>query len=145
MAVLKVFSTIIYAIDKYELTLVSLLDLAAAIDTVDIVSCDSGYRGNSKLMGMSLNSLIYIVERSQTVYPADTLTTPRKLTRRIPQGSVLWPLLFIPYTADIGLLIGATVYFTSITRRHANLTLSMPTQTLIDLHRLTFKGELEAT
>ena len=111
-----------------------------------IVSCDSGYRGNLELMGMSLNSLIYISLRDHSpCTPADTLTTPRKLTCRVPQWSVLWPLLFILYTAYIGLLIGATVYFTSITRGHAYLTLSMPTQTLTDLHQLTFKGELKAT
>ena len=76
---------------------------------------------------------------------ADTSTTPRKLTSGVSQGFVLWPLLFILYTADIDLLVEATVYFTTANQmaRKFNIIDADP-DTVTDLQRLTFEGESEA-
>ena len=47
----------------------------------------------------------YLSERTQSVCLAGEMTAQRKLVCGVPQGSVLGTLLFILYTADIGLLI----------------------------------------
>ena len=44
----------------------------------------------------------YLKDRTQSVFLSGNTTTARKLTMNVPQGSVLGPLLFTLYTADIG-------------------------------------------
>ena len=49
----------------------------------------------------------YLKDRAQSVFLSGYTTTPQKLTTGVPQGSVLWLLLFTLYTADIGIVIKA--------------------------------------
>ena len=49
----------------------------------------------------------YLTDRSQSVHLGGVTTDPRKILCGVPQGSVLGPLLFTLYTADIGLIIKA--------------------------------------
>ena len=47
----------------------------------------------------------YLTDRSQSVHLAGVTTDPMKILCEVPQGSVLGPLLFTLYTADMGLII----------------------------------------
>ena len=49
----------------------------------------------------------YLTDRSQSVHLAEDTTEPRTILCGATQGSVLGPLLFTMYTADIGLIIKA--------------------------------------
>ena len=105
-AVLKVFSDIIDAIDKGELALLSLLDLSAAFDTVDHHILRQRLQRSFGVDRTAIQGFdSYLTERIQSVCLAGEMTASRKLVCGVPQGSVLGSLLFILYTADIGLLI----------------------------------------
>ena len=105
-AVLKVFWDIIDTIDKGQLALLSLLDLSAAFDTVDHHSIRQQLQRSFGVDGIAIQWFdSYLTKRTQSVCLAGEMTASRKLVCGVPQGSVLGPLLFILYTADIGLLI----------------------------------------
>ena len=101
-AVLKVLSDILDAVDSQQVTLLGLLDMSAAFDTVDhhilMQRLEVSY-------GISERSLQWIrsflTDRSQVVSSAGGQSSPQRLTCGVPQGSVLGPLLFVIYTADV--------------------------------------------
>ena len=107
-ALLKVFSDLIAAMDNGRLVLLSVLDLSAAFDTVDH---DILHQRMSTLFGITGKSLqwfhSYLKDLARSVFLSGDTTTPLKITTGVPQGSVLGPLLFTLYTADIGTIIKA--------------------------------------
>ena len=86
--------------------LLSLLDLSAAFDFVDndilLARLRQSYGFDSSVYDW-LSS--YLSERSQHVRSSGKSTASQTITYGVPQGSVLGPLLFVPYTADIGRII----------------------------------------
>ena len=105
-AVLKVFSDIVDAIEKGEFALLTLLDLSAAFDTVDheilLKRLSTTFGINSVALQWFRS---YMADRTQSVHLGSDFTSPRPVTCGVPQGSVLGPILFSLYTADIGKLI----------------------------------------
>ena len=105
---LKVFSDIIDSIEKGNFALLCLLDLSAAFDTVyhEIIE-----QRLTRSFGIKDRALIwfdsYPIDRSLSVHLVEDATEPRTILCGVPQGSVLGPLLFTMYTADIGLIIKA--------------------------------------
>ena len=105
-AVFKVYSDLIDSISNGRLALLCLLDLTAAFDTVDqhiLLRCldiTFGFRGSILSWLES-----YLDGRTQSVLLNGQSTVPRSVVCGVPQGSVLGPLLFTLYTADIGRII----------------------------------------
>jgi hypothetical protein len=104
--VLKVLSDILLAVDAGDLSALALLDLSAAFDTVDhnilLRRLETSYR----LGGMVLHWFrTYLVGRRQCVRFGSSASRSSSVVCGVPQGSVLGPILFLLYTADLEPLI----------------------------------------
>ena len=101
-ALLKVISDIIDAADGKMVTLLSLLDMSAAFDTVDfqilLRRLEITYGIGGKVLGWFTS---FLSDRTQTVTFAGDRSAPTRLLCGVPQGSVLGPLLFVLYAADV--------------------------------------------
>lgn len=105
-AVLKVLADILLAIDGGDLAGLALLDLSAAFDTVDYdvllrrLQTTYGVGGVVQAWFRS-----YLTDRRQYVKLRTGRSSVFRLLCGVPQGSVLGPILFLLYTADLVLLI----------------------------------------
>lgn len=101
-ALLKVQNDILQAMDKQQVTLLVLLDLSAAFDTIDhkdllkILSDDFGVVGNASQWFKS-----YLSSRKQRVKVGSSLSNDFDLQCGVPQGSCLGPILFICYASKL--------------------------------------------
>ena len=105
MAVLKVVSDIIDAIANGKITLLSLLDLTAAFNTVDHSILLQHLETTFSFNDVILQRSIHIYWIGQSVHANGKSTRALKVIYGVPQGSVLGAMLFTLYTADIGGLI----------------------------------------
>ena len=100
-AVFKVLSNVYVAADTGDVTLLALLDLSAAFDTVDhqilLERLINQYGFKDTVIGWFRS---YLTDWSQTVYYNGEASTETSISCGIPQGSVLEPALFILYSAD---------------------------------------------
>ena len=100
-ALLKIYNDLLRATDRGELIALCFLDLSAAFDT------DHGLflkRLENKfgIVGQALKWFkSYLTDRSFSVMYLSELSTTTFLVCSVPQGSVLGPLLFILYTAEL--------------------------------------------
>ena len=101
-ATLKVLSDILDAVDSRETTLLSLLDMSAAFDTVDFEILLRRLETSFSLGGTVLKWLTsFVTGRTQAVEFDGVTSPPVTLICGVPQGSVLGPLLFVLYVADV--------------------------------------------
>ena len=105
-ALLKVTNDILTALDRGDITFLTLLDLSAAFDTIDhtllfqILSHRYGITGTALRWFQS-----YLTHRTQSVNIQNVTSSPASLIFGVPQGSVLGPILFIMYTQPLHSLI----------------------------------------
>jgi hypothetical protein len=101
-ALLKIISDIIDAADEKKVTLLSLLDMSAAFDTVDFqillrrLETTYGIGGKALCWFSS-----FLSDRKQIVAFAGACSCSTHLVCGVPQGSVLGPLLFVLYAAGV--------------------------------------------
>ena len=105
-AVLKVLADILLAIDRGDLAVLALLDLSAAFDTVDHDTLLRRLETSYGLAGSVISWFrSYLDGRTQSVRCRSSSSKPTRLHCGVPQGSVLGPILFLLYTADLLQLI----------------------------------------
>ena len=124
-AVLHVLSDILLAIDRGDLAALILLDLTAAFDTVDHDILLQRLQMSFGINDVALQWFqSYLLGRSQYVRRGNARSTIVTLMCGVPQGSVLGPILFIMYTADLVSVIeshGLSPHMYRVRRRYSGL------------------------
>ena len=100
-ALCKIYNDLVHTVCLGRASLLVLLDLSAAFDTVDHQLLLNDFR-NSGVRDFALNLLkSYISEREQRVVVGEAQSEPMFLHSGVSQGSVLGPLLFTAYTSSL--------------------------------------------
>ena len=101
-ALLKVHNDILLAMDQRRVTLLVLLDLSAAFDTVDVSLLLKRLETDFGICGKVLSWLsTYLIGRKQCVLINNIKSGVASVPCGVPQGSVLGPLLFSLYTSPL--------------------------------------------
>ena len=105
-ALLRVFNDILRSIDQRKVTILVLLDLSAAFDTVDHNILLQRLHTRFGISGTALDWFKdYLANRRQRVSVNGSLSDPVQVKCGVPQGSVLGPLLFLAYISPLGDII----------------------------------------
>ena len=107
-ALLKVTSDILDSLDSSDISILTLLDLSAAFDTIDHQILLSRLNSLYGISGSALNWFSsYLSDRKLSVLVNDIYSDSSSLTCGVPQGSVLGPVLFILYTKPLSTLLNS--------------------------------------
>ncbi len=105
-ALLKVLNDILISCDSVDFAVLVLLDLTAAFDTVDHAILIDRLEHCIGLRGIVLYWFkSYLANRSFSVKMGEHYSRNASLTCRVPQGSILSPLLFPLYMLPLGLIV----------------------------------------
>ena len=105
-SLVKLVNNILWAMEKQLVTVVVILDLSAAFDTVDhdllleVLEKQYGIVGTARQWYTS-----YLKPRSFKVSIKGTTSQPRQLDYSVPQGSVQGAFLFIAYASTLDLVV----------------------------------------
>jgi len=101
-AVLKVITDVLRAADRGEVTLLCMLDLSCAFDTVDHGILLDRLQCAFGVQGVAISWIeSFLQARTQSVHIANQQSSTMKLVCGVPKGSVLGPILFLVYCADV--------------------------------------------
>ena len=128
---LKVVDDILIGFDKNSGTILLLLDLSAAFDTVDIDKLLNILEKEFGITGIALKWFhSFLTNRKQRVRIHDSLSEYLDVLFGVPQGSVLGPVLFNLYAKSLYNVIGAAGFETSgyADDSNARLTFSLTFQ-----------------
>jgi len=99
---LRVWSDILTAADRRQVTLLGLLDMSAAFDCVDHDLLLQRLQLGFGLIGVVLEWIrSFPRSRTQQVLHNGCASTVQQLLFGVPQGSVLGLLLYVLYTAEL--------------------------------------------
>ena len=99
---LQLFNDIVRAIDSGCVSALVLLDLSAAFDTIHHSTLNTVLHDRFGVTSSALDWFdSYHANRTQSVHIGLQSSAPRKLTRGVPQGSIIGPVEFISYTEDL--------------------------------------------
>jgi hypothetical protein len=105
-ALLHVTNCLLSSVDQGQVSILTLLDLSAAFDTIDH---DILLMRLSTTFGVSDSALqwlrSYITDRFMTFTVNNITSAPKRLDFGVPQGSVLGPLLFVLYTHPLSQIV----------------------------------------
>ncbi|KAK7113027.1 hypothetical protein V1264_012392 [Littorina saxatilis] len=105
-ALVRVMNDLLRAMDGGNLSILTLLDLSAAFDTIDHQILLDRLHLSFGLSGTALTWFqSYLSDRTQTVSAGNHTSKTSTLSLGVPQGSVLGPVLFILYTKPLSTLI----------------------------------------
>ena len=98
----KIHSDIMINMDRKELTLLVLLDLSAAFDSICQTKLLNIIEKRFKINGKVLNWLkSYILNRKQKVKVKNSVSLPIDLKYGVPQGSCVGPIAFLVYISSL--------------------------------------------
>jgi len=90
------------AVDGREVTLLGMLDLSAAFDCVDHTILLQRLRIGFGVTDVALQWITsFLTERTQQIDYNRTLSSIQAVLFGVPRGSVLGPLLYVLYTAEL--------------------------------------------
>jgi hypothetical protein len=105
-ALTKVMNDLLLALDGGNVSILTLLDLSAAFDTIDHITL---FRTLHYFFGISGSVLdwfkSYLFNRSQAVVVDGIASRRAEVIYGVPQGSVLGPVLFVMYMKPLSLLL----------------------------------------
>ena len=105
-ALLKVYNDIILKLNSSNNMALILLDLSAAFDTIDHSLLLNRLHDMFGICGTALQWFKeYITNRTQKIILDNVTSSPIQLKFGVPQGSVLGPVLFTLYTAEVSTII----------------------------------------
>ena len=99
---LRIKSDLLMAMDNQKVTLLLLLDLSSAFDTIDHSCLLETLKICFGIDGIALQWIeSYLVDRQQRIKMDDVISDPFPVPFGVPQGSRLGPLLFTLYTSNL--------------------------------------------